>query len=420
MEIVSYRDGNEMRIELRGRLDAAWSGNVSKSLQETLHAGCHQVALDLSGVTYLSSAGIRVLVVLAKQLKTIGGQLRIINPSTAVETVLNLIGFQNLLAAEKSAAPSPRQTVESDAPASTAPVSRLWRHGEQSYQLYHLDAGQAVSARLLGNPESVLQGKAALLASHCLDLTQQTVVIGLGAIGETDDALAQAGELLAVNGLAIVRPGCDAAHPDWLASEGSMVAKLNLIYGCQLTGEFSHLLRFGEVEQQAATGLSQLCEAVLALCGDQAVVVMIAETANLVGAGLQIAPQAAGDDLFGFPDIRDKLLFTAEPAYHQETSLIVGILAQNPQTELLAYLRPMAADSRVYGHFHAAVVPYRPVPKGAIDLQDSIDQLMESQTIRDLLHLINDDRAGVGSGESYLQRGAVWCAPLKFARGESA
>ena len=97
MEIITQLDDDEMRIELRGRLDAAWSNSVNKTLQDVVHAGSHRIALDLSQVTYLSSAGIRVLVILTKNLKAIGGSFRLINPSPTVSEVLKLVGFQQLL-----------------------------------------------------------------------------------------------------------------------------------------------------------------------------------------------------------------------------------------------------------------------------------------------------------------------------------
>jgi len=31
-----------------------------------------------------------------------------------------------------------------------------------------------------------------------------------------------------------------------------------------------------------------------------------------------------------------------------------------------------------------------------------------------VLHLLNDDREGIGAGESHLRRGALWCAPVDF------
>ncbi|MGZ8250173.1 STAS domain-containing protein, partial [Methylomagnum sp.] len=114
MEIRTRLDGEEMRIELEGRLDAAWSGGVSQALQNTLHAGCHHIALDLSGVSYLSSAGIRALVILAKQLKGIGGRLRLLDPTPPVREVLRQVGFQYLLdAPAPQAAPVPAESAQS-------------------------------------------------------------------------------------------------------------------------------------------------------------------------------------------------------------------------------------------------------------------------------------------------------------------
>lgn len=44
---------------------------------------------------------------------------------------------------------------------------------------------------------------------------------------------------------------------------------------------------------------------------------------------------------------------------------------------------------------------------------------MDAQTLRGVLHLLNDDREGIGAGESYLRRGALWCAPVHFNAEDS-
>jgi len=48
-----------------------------------------------------------------------------------------------------------------------------------------------------------------------------------------------------------------------------------------------------------------------------------------------------------------------------------------------------------------------------------LDGLLETQTLRGVLHLLNDDRDGIGAGESHLRRGAIWCAPLHFTAPEA-
>jgi hypothetical protein len=52
------------------------------------------------------------------------------------------------------------------------------------------------------------------------------------------------------------------------------------------------------------------------------------------------------------------------------------------------------------------------VQKGEIDLKKTITSLFETQALQGLLHLLSDDRAIAGAGQSEFVRGACWLAPL--------
>jgi hypothetical protein len=240
------------------------------------------------------------------------------------------------------------------------------------------------------------------------------MTVGLGALG-SGEVRERAGELLAASGVAIALPGDDPAHPDWLAREGELVPEVSLLHGLWAEGSLHHLLRFGLTPQAPPPALSELAEATLTLCqAEQAALVIVAETVGLVGAALQTPPAHIAGDGFAFPDIRDRMLFTAEPAHTDETCVIVGFVAREPIPPLADFLRPLGGGSTLYAHCHAAVTPYRPVQKGLLDLSAAMAALLDSQTVRGVLHLLNDDREGVGAGESYLRRGALWCGPVNF------
>jgi len=64
--------------------------------------------------------------------------------------------------------------------------------------------------------------------------------------------------------------------------------------------------------------------------------------------------------------------------------------------------------------------PYRPVQRGQIDLKASIKTLFEGQALEGILHLLSDDRALSGSGQSELVRGACWIAPISNITAEGA
>jgi anti-anti-sigma factor len=49
-------------LDVDGRLDAFWADHLAEEMAAAVREGRHVISLNLSGVTYLSSAGIRVLV----------------------------------------------------------------------------------------------------------------------------------------------------------------------------------------------------------------------------------------------------------------------------------------------------------------------------------------------------------------------
>lgn len=407
MEIISRLDGDEMRIALRGRLDAAWSGSVNQSLQDAVHSGNHRIALDLSAVDYLSSAGIRVLVMLAKSLNSIGGALRLVDASPAVSDVLKLVGFQQLLDSFTSSAPPPA----ANRGGAAETVATTMTLAGAVFDVYTLDA----QARQRG---AIIEPNAAGPVS--ITVSAQTWAIGHGLLGDNRQ-LTQAGELIAAAGLAIGLPGGDPQHPDWLTQQRELVPKVGLLHGLTATGPFRYLLRFGYAPDLPPLRLSELAAAALAVCGSDAVSwVIAAETAHLIGAALQVPPLPVDDQLFAFPAIRDRLLFTAEPAYAEESCVLAGVVARNPSPKLARQLRPVAEHSPLALHVHAAVVPFTPIRKGLIDIPETLERLLDNQIVRGVLHLLNDDREGIGAGESYLRRGALWCAPVQFDDEDSA
>jgi hypothetical protein len=75
----------------------------------------------------------------------------------------------------------------------------------------------------------------------------------------------------------------------------------------------------------------------------------------------------------------------------------------------------MEPAGQLYGHFHAAVFPYRPLKKRVLSLHTSVTDLFESGSIEDVLHLLRDDRPITGLGESELFSGACWVGPINEA-----
>jgi anti-anti-sigma factor len=98
MEIeILQSDKQILRIAVSGKLDTNTIGNHAWQLTSLFGNTKTPVALDFSGVTYLSSLGIRMLLTAYKELQKRGLSLKIEQPSEETEKVLRMAGLDMLL-----------------------------------------------------------------------------------------------------------------------------------------------------------------------------------------------------------------------------------------------------------------------------------------------------------------------------------
>ena len=80
-----------------GRLDTQTSPDAQQQLIGLIEAGETKILVNLEKLDYISSAGLRVLLVAAKQLKTADGELRICGLNAVVKEVFDISGFDMIL-----------------------------------------------------------------------------------------------------------------------------------------------------------------------------------------------------------------------------------------------------------------------------------------------------------------------------------
>lgn len=94
MEIKTTRNGNELTVELEGRLDTLTSPDLEERLDEELD-GIEKIVFDLGGLEYISSAGLRVLVGVYHMMEDKGNML-IRNVTPDVMDVFEITGIIDL------------------------------------------------------------------------------------------------------------------------------------------------------------------------------------------------------------------------------------------------------------------------------------------------------------------------------------
>ncbi len=96
MEIITRDYPHASVIRVTGRVDAGNYAELENKLKEYIDGGKKHLVLELDGIEYLSSAGVRVLISTQKALKPRGGRLAIAQPSNRVKDVLQLAGVDIL------------------------------------------------------------------------------------------------------------------------------------------------------------------------------------------------------------------------------------------------------------------------------------------------------------------------------------
>jgi stage II sporulation protein AA (anti-sigma F factor antagonist) len=102
MRIDEERVERALVVAPVGRLDSVSSGELERKIVERIDSGDRRLVLDLAGIAYVSSAGLRVLLMAAKRLKEPPAALVLCGLGPAVRSVLELAGFVPLFAIEPS------------------------------------------------------------------------------------------------------------------------------------------------------------------------------------------------------------------------------------------------------------------------------------------------------------------------------
>lgn len=411
MEIVTLQLGDALEVKVRGRLDNYWTEHLRSNIEEIIRGGAHSIRLNLSEVAYLSSAGVGLLVLFHKQLKAIGGSFVIASPSERVKQVLELCGLAPILLSEKSAAAAPVRKVE----------VRRFSSPAATFEVHERAPEKPLTFQKIGNPALLKDCSFGPEDCRSVAFPAATFGLGLGAFGNGfEDAQSRFGEFLAVGGSAAYLPTDGTNVADFMVSSGNLVPEINVLYGLRCEGGFTHLMRFEAASAENPISLAEIVRTALEISRAQAIgMVMVAESAGLVGAALRRSP-AAGAGVnnapFKYPEVRTWLSFSTERLYARSLALVSGVAAASECAPLAPMLRSVGTDTWPMGHFHAAAFSYRPLKKGDIDLKATVTTLFETESLQGVLHLLTDGREAAGPQQSEFVRGACWIGAVSEIR----
>ena len=97
MIIQKSTHGDAHEIVISGRCDGEGANQLEVAILNTIATGAKTITIEMSGVTFLCSAGLRTLLQYWRQMHNKGGSLQVEDPSPEAMTVLGTSGFKNML-----------------------------------------------------------------------------------------------------------------------------------------------------------------------------------------------------------------------------------------------------------------------------------------------------------------------------------
>jgi anti-anti-sigma factor len=104
MDIAQERDGDVVVVRLSGRLDSNAAPGAEEQLTAAVAGEVPRVAIDMSQLSYISSAGLRVLLVAAKKVQQQKGKLALGGLADNVREVFAATGFDTIITIAADAA----------------------------------------------------------------------------------------------------------------------------------------------------------------------------------------------------------------------------------------------------------------------------------------------------------------------------
>lgn len=96
MECTCQKENGTMIISVTGRMDAVTARDFEQESNAWTGGEENRLVVDLSGVEYISSAGLRSFLMLGKRVKAAGGRLMLSGLQGMVREVFDMSGFATL------------------------------------------------------------------------------------------------------------------------------------------------------------------------------------------------------------------------------------------------------------------------------------------------------------------------------------
>lgn len=97
MQISDESVGGVCVVTARGRLDGAASGPFGERILALISPGQPNMLIDFSGIDFVTSAGLRAVLLILKRVKSVNGKFALCGVQASVREVLEITGFAGMI-----------------------------------------------------------------------------------------------------------------------------------------------------------------------------------------------------------------------------------------------------------------------------------------------------------------------------------
>jgi anti-anti-sigma factor len=415
MEIQKEKNGGVLVLRCRGRLDGFGAGKLEEEANRALHDDDRSLVVDMEGVPYLSSAGIRVLLALQKKVKERGGKVFLASLPEFPWKVLDMAGFLTIFphyGTVQEAVASAGRATERDLLLAELESPFIEKEGIR----LSIEPGspRTTDLRVQGNLSDVLYSRLGTENVSVIPFSGTEYALGLGALGmHPQDALPLLGEMVILHGTLVWLPTDGNDTPDFFTPlKDTGEVKIFSGYCVSLEGAFQEYL----VMESATSGgvpLSMVYQVLFSYARERkkqikgvAAVAMWAILGELESAGIIRSPLRENAPP-GELSIMDPSLFDrwfehgADPRYSGDTMVSFGIVLDTTEATkyfdaktlgLIRYRHGSEGEPKgLFSHTHGVVfrnVPYDP----SAPLDRQVKKILREGQFVDMRHLMDSTK----------------------------
>lgn len=414
MDINTKRANDILQISIKGRLDTFGALELDDAFNNIIKKRDIHIIIDMKDVHYLSSAGIRILLQVNKNLKKRGGDLHLCNVNQYPSEVLKMTGLDNVFLVhsgkEKAISHITEKIDKTEINWNEAPS---YTQNNIELTVYKSSPKSAI-LKAVGDISKVLFAQLGQKDIYSRKFSETEYSIGLGALGDDiNEYLQILGEMITIGGTMVWLPTDGHDTPDFLTPyKDTGNVTIHTGFNAALDGGFNDIM-MAEAKIGESFTISALYAAVFNIARQTqpnfSGVISIAMHADLdefYSSGVKIAPikkfTPENHEMITHEDnFKDWIDINSKSKYHGETIVSFGVgmdLSGNTSTlerealYTLFYLNPAnTGDNELILHNHAVIFKHIPLKK-TCDLDKTIKNIVNKGKFIDMRHMLDNTK----------------------------